>query len=92
MARLAGIPNEVIQRSKTILNRIENHAPDGAQVADTAFASEEQSDRPVQMDLFRSVEKELIAELMGMDIHATKPMEALQLLLDLQNKAKTVVP
>ncbi len=94
VARLAGIPNKVIQRSKIILDRIENHAPDGAQVADKAFAGEELGegeDRPVQMDLFRTAEKEVVDDLMGVDIHNTTPMEALQLLLELQNKAKSAM-
>jgi DNA mismatch repair protein MutS len=89
VARLAGIPDAVIQRAKTILNHIENHAPDGAQVADSFFTKEEEGGRPVQMDLFRSVEKEVIEDLMGIDIHTTTPIEALQLLLQLQSKAKS---
>jgi hypothetical protein len=30
-----------------------------------------------------------VQELLGIDIHTTTPMEALQLLMDLQGKAKT---
>ena len=91
VARLAGIPDTVIQRSKTILNRIENHAPDGTQVAGKVYTGDGQGDRPVQMDLFRSAEKEVIENLIGVDIHTTTPMEALELLLHLQNKAKSAV-
>lgn len=89
VARLAGIPDAVIQRSKAILNRIENHAPDGSQVADTLFERNTEADKPVQMNLFRSVEMEVIEDLMGIDIHTTTPMEALQLLQQLQHKVKS---
>jgi DNA mismatch repair protein MutS len=89
VARLAGIPDGVIRRSKAILNRIENHAPEGARVADTIMAPDGQGSRPVQLDLFKSVEKEVIEELVGIDIHTTTPMQALQLLMELQGKAKS---
>jgi DNA mismatch repair protein MutS len=89
VARLAGIPDGVIRRSKVILNRIENHAPEGARVADSIMDPEGKGDRPVQLDLFKSVEKEVVEELLGIDIHTTTPMEALQLLMELQSKAKS---
>jgi DNA mismatch repair protein MutS len=89
VARLAGIPDGVIRRSKVILNRIENHAPEGARVADTIMDPEGKGDRPVQLDLFKSAEKKVMEELAGIDIHTTTPMEALQLLMELQGKAKS---
>jgi DNA mismatch repair protein MutS len=89
VARLAGIPDGVIRRSKVILNRIENHAPEGARVADTIMDPEGKGDRPVQLDLFKSAEKKVMEKLAGIDIHTTTPMEALQLLMELQGKAKS---
>jgi DNA mismatch repair protein MutS len=92
VARLAGIPDRVIKRSKTILERIENHAPDGAHVAE-AFspAAGKEEAVPVQMDLFRSAEKEVIERVLGIDLHGTTPMQALELLLKLQEKAKQAI-
>lgn len=92
VARLAGIPDSVIKRSKTILERIENHAPDGVHVAE-AFSptAAEEEPVPVQMDLFRSAEKEVVERVLGIDVHHTTPMQALELLLKLQEKAKRAI-
>lgn len=88
VARLAGIPDPVIRRSKTILERIENHAPEGAHVADTLSGGNGDDDKPVQLELFQSAEKEIIEKLTRIDVNNTTPMEAMELLQQLQEKAK----
>jgi len=91
VARLAGIPDNVIQRSKKILERIENHAPDGAHVAEAFSPWLAENSRPVQLDLFRSAENEIVERLMQIDTNHTTPMEALDLLVQFQNKVKMAV-
>jgi DNA mismatch repair protein MutS len=88
VARLAGIPSSVIGRSKTILERIENHAPDGAHVADAFSNRQRGDDKPVQLDLFRSSQKEVVEELMRIDVNHTTPLEAMELLHQLQKKLR----
>ena len=88
VARLAGVPDAVIQRSKIILERIENHAPDGAQVASAYSSRQTEDEKPVQLDLFRSAENEVVEELMRIDVNHTTPMEAMELLQQLQKKVK----
>jgi DNA mismatch repair protein MutS len=88
VARLAGIPGSVIRRSKSILERIENHAPDGAFVADAFSTRSGDDEKPVQLDLFRSPEKGVVEELMRIDVNHTTPLEAIELLHRLQKKAQ----
>ncbi len=86
VARLAGIPEMVVQRAKKILSRIEDQAPDGRRVGGRLEASAEEMKKPVQLDLFRPVENEVIARLTQIDINRTTPMEALALLQILHEK------
>ena len=87
VARLAGIPEEVICKAKKILSRSGNQASveQGPETLerDTATA-------PVQMELFRPIEHELSERLRKIDINHITPMEAMQLLVQLQDKARSV--
>jgi DNA mismatch repair protein MutS len=91
VARLAGIPDEVIRRSKAILERVENHAPDGTHVVENIPAERGEGgedNKPVQMNLFRSTDNIVIEKLMQINVNHTTPMEAMALLQQLQEKAK----
>lgn len=85
VARLAGIPETLVQRAKEILSRIEDHAPDGRRVGESMDASPNGIRKPVQLDLFRSMENEIIAQLTRIDVNGTTPMEALAWLQKLQD-------
>ncbi len=87
VARLAGIPDRVIRRSKKILDRIEHLAPAGQDVNLQGSASESVGQNPVQLDLFQSAEKEIMRRLKGIDINTTTPIEALDMLQKLQRIA-----
>jgi DNA mismatch repair protein MutS len=86
VARLAGIPESLVQRAKEILSRVEDHAPDGRRVGESPAMSGSGSRKPIQLDLFRSMENEIIAQLTRIDVNDTTPMEALTLLQKLQDK------
>jgi DNA mismatch repair protein MutS len=86
VARLAGIPEALVQRAKEILSRIEDHAPDGRRVGESLAMSTDGIRKPVQLDLFRSMENEIIAQLTRIDVNGTTPMEALTLLQKLKEK------
>ena len=91
VARLAGLPEAVVQRAKKILERIENLAPAARDVNALAARSESDGSKPVQLNLFRPTEQALIERLQKIDLDRTTPMEALALLQQLQEIAKTVM-
>jgi DNA mismatch repair protein MutS len=85
VARLAGIPAEVIARAKKILLSIEN--------GEHGFAWPDRSPKtarssPLQLDLFRPTENPVIQKLRELDISRTSPLEALNLLNRLQEMAR----
>lgn len=91
VARLAGIPNEVIVRSKKILSNIEKgeHYINGSPV----IAGENEilpKDGHKQLTLFGRQEYALIEKLQKLDIAKMTPLEALNYLNDLTEKVKTV--
>ncbi len=87
VAKLAGLPEEVIERAKKILKKLEdsdiNRAKDqnkNHQVADSNGA--------LQLDLFNSAFSEIMKELKDMDINVLTPIEAIGILYRLVQKAK----
>jgi DNA mismatch repair protein MutS len=87
VARLAGIPDRVIDRSKKILYRIENQEQD---LADSFSDQKETSKGAVQMELFKNKAHFLVDTLAKIDIAKMTPLEALNYLNALQEKAKNI--
>lgn len=89
VARLAGIPVEVIQQAKQILFQIENqeihHLPG---VATTDAEKKETLKDQVQLDLFCQPEQWIIEKLKQMDISEMTPLEALNCLNELKQKVR----
>ncbi len=85
VARLAGLPEAVIARSKEILATLEKNsvAMDKPPVSGADDVSE-----PLQMALFSSVERKLREELNRLDISQMTPIEALNLLHRWSDQAK----
>jgi DNA mismatch repair protein MutS len=88
VARLAGIPEEVIARSKQILTGIER---DGRRASRPAGAAGNRDAAPsqVQMELFEQSERDIIAKLRQIDVSRTTPVEALNVLHDLQDRCRS---
>ena len=89
VARLAGIPPGVVQRAKALLVDIENdalvpHTPDGK----VGSAANDQG--PVQLGLFPKPTDELLDQMRHIDIAQTTPLEALQILSEMQSKIKAM--
>jgi DNA mismatch repair protein MutS len=86
VARLAGMPADVVARSKEILAQLEN-ATGGRR---PRFAADLQGSeaRPVQMGLFAAVENRLRDELSRLDPSRMTPIEALNMLHKLAEEAK----
>jgi DNA mismatch repair protein MutS len=88
VARLAGIPETVVRRAKKILSKIEDHAPNGRQMGDPADTPKGGRAKPVQLDLFRHAESEVISALSRIDVNQTTPLQALELLQQLKEQAR----
>ena len=88
VARLAGIPVQVIQRAKKILYKIEKgeYGPAGFELM--AQTDENSTQAPVQLDLFRRPERMLIDRLKKADISRMTPLEAINFLNELQENLK----
>ncbi len=93
VARLAGLPEDVIARAKTILQNLEDMAIDRkgrpAIVAGSGEGLLPVND-PVlpkpQMDLFSSAGKKLLEEISSIDLDGMAPIEALNYLADLKRR------
>jgi DNA mismatch repair protein MutS len=86
VARLAGLPEAVIARSKEILSTLENHGGE-LEVARAPLAAKSTVE-PVQMALFASLERKLHEELARLDLAQITPIEALNLLHKWSTEAK----
>ncbi len=89
VARLAGIPDQVIRRAKKILYHIENSENGIACSPVLASGEEVAPEAQVQLNLFRRPEQLVIEKLQKLDISKMTPLEALNCLNELHEKAKT---
>ncbi|MBE9544650.1 MAG: DNA mismatch repair protein MutS [Proteobacteria bacterium] len=88
VARLAGIPNAVIDRAKRILYKIEQGDYNSRGSSGLINGDRSTAKGPVQLDLFGKTKNKLIAELAKADISRMTPLEALNFLNELQDKLK----
>ncbi len=89
VARLAGIPGLVVDRAKKILYKIENGETVVSGHAACLAAMGRKNAGPVQLDLFRKPERSMLEDLAKLDISTMTPLEALNYLNELREKAKT---
>jgi DNA mismatch repair protein MutS len=89
VARLAGIPEGVVQRAKTILADIEREAHAFKEGSGESRETTENK-RQVQLGLFPNEADALLDQLRRIDIAQTTPLEALQLLSEMQTKIKRI--
>ncbi|MCB2167925.1 MAG: DNA mismatch repair protein MutS [Deltaproteobacteria bacterium] len=88
VARLAGIPDPVIKRSKKILADIEKEGR-GVGRSDGVGGSKTPPSGQVQLDLFKRPGHAVIERLCRIDVSRTTPMDALKLLSELQDCARS---
>ncbi|MBU4319710.1 MAG: DNA mismatch repair protein MutS [Nitrospinae bacterium] len=84
VARLAGLPSEVILRAKEVLTNLEKEELNEA--GEPKFASHKQKKGAVQLDLFGAKGDSLLSELMSTDMEALSPEDALNKLKELKKK------
>jgi DNA mismatch repair protein MutS len=82
VARLAGLPISVIERAREVLKRHER----SERVVTEELTPAESG--PVQIQLFEPVGYQLAERLRSLDLDRLRPIEALQLLADLQRELK----
>lgn len=89
VARLAGLPEEVIQRAKEILHNLEQQELNEAGKPKLSRSNKVKSEKPdKQMSLFITTQEMVIKELKGLDISGLTPLQALNKLAELQEKLK----
>jgi len=90
VARLAGIPDQIIKNAKTILLNIENNNKDNK--TSQSLTKKPQKDtkdhEAKQLDLFTVNENKLAAMIDKIDISTITPIEALNLLNDMKQQIK----
>ena len=91
VAKLAGLPGWVVKRAQEILEELLQK--DVAKKASNIKAKKQVEEDPLQISLFGSGDSEkeaLLEELKGLSVMEMTPLQAMQTLYDLQNKAKTL--
>ena len=83
VADMAGLPVEVVDRAKTILNTLEKHAIKGEQI--TGDNVPRQIKRPNQMMLFDDTPHPAVEELKEVNLNELTPIEALNKLKQLKD-------
>jgi DNA mismatch repair protein MutS len=85
VARLAGVPPEVVTRARAILTDLEAAHTDASGRPRIASAAPP-SDKPVQLVLFEGVDAVLAQELRRLDLDRMTPLEALDKLRELKDR------
>ncbi|MFN3532048.1 MAG: DNA mismatch repair protein MutS [Candidatus Brocadia sp.] len=87
VARLAGIPKEVIQRARIILNNLEIATLDvNGKPKFAPLKTEQDKKQPKQLKLFASKEEVVIGEIKKLDISRMSPLDALNKLDELKKR------
>ncbi len=87
VARLAGVPREVVERSKDILAQLENEHLDGQGRAKVARKPSRKAKRAeIQMTLFSPIDHPVVEALRELNLDETTPLAALQWLKQWQER------
>ena len=83
MAKLAGLPNEVIERAREVLEEHENAE---IRVTDDLAAGEMARTRSSQLTIFTPLSQPVVEKLREVDLNRLTPLEALNLLAELKKQ------
>ncbi|MDD2502664.1 MAG: DNA mismatch repair protein MutS [Clostridia bacterium] len=87
VAKLAGLPVEVIERAKKILKKLEDADINKVKSQNKKLQAAD-SNGAYQLDLFNTASFEIVKELKDMDVNVLTPIEAIGILHSLVQKAK----
>jgi DNA mismatch repair protein MutS len=82
VAKLAGLPGEVIDRAREVLAEHEN----AERVLTSDLASDHTTDAPLQLTMFTPAAQKVADELRAVDLDRLTPLEALNLLHELKSQ------
>ena len=88
VARLAGVPEKVVRRAQEIQARLEVSDVGGNNIGRSILGETDEKPKDMQMDLFAYKQTELVEELKQLDVMAMTPMDALNRLFMLREKAR----
>ncbi len=89
MARLAGLPDDTVNRAKEVLSNLEKaelNEVGAPKLAYSSGAGSQEKKRENQLDLFTTQADPVIREILGLDIVSLTPLEALNKLNEMRNK------
>ena len=86
VARIAGIPPQVVSRAHEIQARLKVSDINQETISQNILETKKKKDR--QVDLFHLAHDELVEELQALDVNAMTPMDALNHLYRLREKAR----
>jgi DNA mismatch repair protein MutS len=84
VAKLAGLPNEVIERAQEVLAEHES----AEQRVTEQLANDESSPRPAQLTIFTPLSQPVLERLREVDLNRLTPLEALNLLAELKKQVE----
>jgi DNA mismatch repair protein MutS len=85
VARLAGLPQAVIERAREVLQL---HERSEHEVTEELTPSKTRSRAPMQIQLFEPVNYEIAGKIRGLNLDELRPVEALKILAELQSELK----
>jgi DNA mismatch repair protein MutS len=88
VAKLSGIPNEVIRRAKEVLATVEASAVNLKTSGEVKQSAAPASVEPDTMDMQEFINAQVVEELKAADLNTLSPLEAMNLLFGLQRKLK----
>jgi DNA mismatch repair protein MutS len=83
VAKLAGLPNEVIERAREVLAE---HESAEQRVTDQLASDESQPRHPAQLTIFTPLSQPVLEKLREVDLNRLTPLEALNLLAELKKQ------
>ena len=84
VARLAGLPDNIINRAKEVLANLEKEELN--ETGSPRFADKKSKKKTTQLDLFSSMSDSVIAEIRNLDLKKLTPEEALIRLIEIKKK------
>ncbi len=84
VARLAGLPEGIINRAKEVLANLEKEELN--ETGRPRFADRKTKKGTVQLDLFSSITGSVITEIINLDVKKLKPEDALNKLIEIKKK------
>ena len=85
VAKLAGLPNEVVDRAREVLAEHENHE---RRLSTELAGNESQQRQPAQLTIFTPLSQPVLDRLRNLNLNHLTPLEALNLLAELKKQVE----